>query len=86
MEPYLPHDVLYRKKMGFSVPLAAWFRGPLAPPPRRGAGRAAGSTPACSIRHYLRHLVEAHQSGAATTVLLWTVLMFDAFLRVSAGS
>src|SRR5699024_10210155 len=25
----LPADILYRRKMGFSVPLAAWFRGPL---------------------------------------------------------
>ena len=29
MEPQLPHDVLYRPKMGFAVPLARWFRGPL---------------------------------------------------------
>ncbi len=29
MEPYLPNDVLYRPKMGFAVPLARWFRGPL---------------------------------------------------------
>ena len=25
-KPLLPDDVLYRKKMGFSVPLARWFR------------------------------------------------------------
>src|SRR5690606_40125969 len=29
MEPLLPHDVLYRAKMGFAVPLVDWFRGPL---------------------------------------------------------
>ncbi|HPO21162.1 MAG TPA: amidotransferase 1, exosortase A system-associated, partial [Rubrivivax sp.] len=29
MEPLLPNEVLYRPKMGFSVPLARWFRGPL---------------------------------------------------------
>ncbi|MEO7500322.1 MAG: XrtA/PEP-CTERM system amidotransferase, partial [Casimicrobiaceae bacterium] len=29
MEPRLPHEVLYRPKMGFAVPLARWFRGPL---------------------------------------------------------
>ena len=29
MEPHLPHDVIYRQKMGFAVPLARWFRGPL---------------------------------------------------------
>ena len=29
LEPKLPHDVLYRPKMGFAVPLARWIRGPL---------------------------------------------------------
>ena len=29
LEPYLSDDILYRDKMGFSVPLASWFRGPL---------------------------------------------------------
>jgi len=29
LEPYLPNDVLYRRKMGFGVPLGKWFRGPL---------------------------------------------------------
>jgi asparagine synthase (glutamine-hydrolysing) len=29
LEPHVPHDNLYRKKMGFSVPLAQWLRGPL---------------------------------------------------------
>ncbi len=29
MEAHLPDEVLYRPKMGFAVPLAGWFRGPL---------------------------------------------------------
>ena len=29
LEPPVPHEVLYRPKMGFAVPLARWFRGPL---------------------------------------------------------
>ncbi|MNL58913.1 Asparagine synthetase [glutamine-hydrolyzing] 1 [compost metagenome] len=28
-EKYLPHDVLYRKKMGFAIPAVHWFRGEL---------------------------------------------------------
>ena len=30
LEPRLPHDILYRPKMGFVTPVSAWFRGPLA--------------------------------------------------------
>ena len=29
MEPHLPADIMYRPKMGFSVPLARWLHGPL---------------------------------------------------------
>jgi asparagine synthase (glutamine-hydrolysing) len=89
MEPHLPNDVLYRPKMGFSVPLARWFRGPLKQRVQDAVlGERLASTgwfnPA-----YLRHLVEAHQSGARDySAPLWTLLMFEAFLRqvVDGGS
>lgn len=29
LEPHVPHENLYRKKMGFRIPLAKWLRGPL---------------------------------------------------------
>ncbi len=29
MEPYLPREVIYRRKKGFGIPIAAWFKGPL---------------------------------------------------------
>ncbi len=35
LEPYLPPEILYRPKMGFAVPLAQWFRGPLREPVRK---------------------------------------------------
>ena len=86
MEPYLPHDVLYRRKMGFSVPLAAWFRGPLAATIR---GVVLGERLAsCGLfnQDTLREVVEAHQSGRRDySVILWTVLMFDAFLAQVLG-
>jgi asparagine synthase (glutamine-hydrolysing) len=89
MEPLLPNDVLYRPKMGFSVPLAQWFRGPLKQRVRDAVlGERLQSTGWFNPR-YLRHLVDAHQSGASDySASLWTLLMFEAFLRnvVDAGT
>ena len=82
MEAYLPQDVLYRPKMGFSVPLARWFRGPLKQRVRDAVlGERLAST-GWFNPGYLRHLVDAHQSGARDySAPLWTLLMFEAFLR-----
>lgn len=87
MEPMLPDDVLYRPKMGFAVPLARWFRGPLK---ARLEDVVLGSTLAETgifNRDYLRHLLEAHQSGARDySSPLWTLLMFEAFLRNNSSA
>ncbi len=87
MEPMLPNDVLYRPKMGFSVPLARWFRGPLK---QRVRDAVLGETLAATgifNQDTLRHLVDAHQSGARDySSPLWTVMMFEAFLRNQEGS
>jgi asparagine synthase (glutamine-hydrolysing) len=73
---------MYRPKMGFSVPLARWFRGPLK---QRVQESVLGSTLAETgifDRRMLKHLVDAHQSGVRDySAPLWTVLMFEAFLR-----
>lgn len=82
MEPYLPHDVLYRPKMGFSVPLALWFRGPLRQRVRDAVLGDRLAQTGWFESKYLRHLVDAHQSGARDySAPLWTLLMFEAFLR-----
>ena len=75
--------------MGFSVPLARWFRGPLK---QRVKDAVLGDRLASTgwfNADYLRHLVDAHQSGARDySSPLWTLLMFEAFLRnvVDMGS
>ncbi len=48
MEPHLPREVLYRPKMGFAVPLARWFRGPLRAARARRRCSASGSPPPAS--------------------------------------
>ncbi|ABD68420.1 Asparagine synthase, glutamine-hydrolyzing [Rhodoferax ferrireducens T118] len=82
MESYLPQDVLYRPKMGFAVPLARWFRGPLKQRVRDAVLGDRLLATGWFNPVYLQHLVEAHQSGARDySAPLWTLLMFDAFLR-----
>jgi asparagine synthase (glutamine-hydrolysing) len=87
LAPHLPHDVLYRPKMGFAVPLASWFRGPLK---QRVRDAVLGETLADTgifNREFLRAMVEQHQSGRRDySASLWTVLMFEAFLRNAHGA
>ena len=82
LQPYLPEDVLYRPKMGFAVPLSSWFRGPLR---QRVRDAVLGSVLADSRifdQAFLRKLVDQHQSGARDhSAALWSLLMFEAFLR-----
>jgi asparagine synthase (glutamine-hydrolysing) len=82
LQPYLSDDILYRKKMGFSIPLASWLRGPL-----REAMKAAVLNPmlldtGIFNRHYLQRMVDEHLAGTKDhSTALWAVLMFEAFLR-----
>jgi len=82
MEPRLPRELLYRPKMGFAVPLAQWFRGPLR---KRVHDALLGERLVGTgffNRTYLEELVDHHQAGRRDySASLWTLLMFDAFLR-----
>ena len=82
MEPYLPEDVLYRKKRGFAVPVAQWFRGPLR---ERMREQVLGETMADTglfDMDYLATLVAQHENGARDhSPALWALLMFDGFMQ-----
>ncbi len=86
MEGQLSPEVLYRTKMGFAVPLARWFRGPLRRPVREAllGGRLAAT--GWFNARYLAQLLAQHESGARDhSTPLWTLLMFDAFLAQVMG-
>lgn len=86
LEPKLPDDVLYRPKMGFAVPLARWFRGPLRDRMREAILGPRLAETGWFNRAYLEHLIEAHLSGARDySAPLWSLLMFEAFLRNVLG-
>jgi hypothetical protein len=80
MEPHLPNDVLYRPKMGFPVPLARWFRGPLKQRVRIMLGSRLADT-GWFNRDYLQHLRDHNNGSRDYSASIWTILMFEAFLR-----
>jgi asparagine synthase (glutamine-hydrolysing) len=87
LEPYLPPEILYRPKMGFAVPLARWFRGPLRQPLRDTVLGSVLAETGWFNASYLRRLVEDHQSGRRdNSTPLWTLLMFESFLRNMMGA
>jgi asparagine synthase (glutamine-hydrolysing) len=82
LEPVLPREVLYRTKMGFAVPLDMWFRGSLrnhiADVVRGPRLADSGLFDAAT----LSRMVADHQSGRRDySAALWSLLMFDGFLR-----
>lgn len=86
LEPVLPNDILYRSKMGFGVPISAWFRGPLRERVRTqlvdgGLAESGLFEPAVVAR-----LVDEHQSGRHEhSATLWSLLMFESSLRWLMG-
>jgi asparagine synthase (glutamine-hydrolysing) len=88
LEPYLPNEVLYRPKMGFAVPLTAWFRGPLRERVRESLiGGRLGQTGLFDTT-FIERLVSEQQSGQREhSAVLWSLLMFESFhRRVLEGS
>ncbi len=82
MEPLLPHELLYRPKRGFTVPLAQWLRGPL----RQIVLDLAESRTLNSCGMFepksITRLVRAHLSGRHDhSMALWLLLVFEAFLN-----
>ena len=80
--PHLTDDILYRAKMGFSIPLASWFRGPLKQRVREALLGATLADTGIFNLDFLREMVDQHQSGRRDfSAPIWTLLMFEAFLR-----
>ena len=84
LESYVPRDILYRPKQGFSVPLATWFRGPLRERLTQALRGPLQEDSGLFDMRFVGRLIEQHLSGAFDhSAPLWQLLMFDAFLRNS---
>jgi len=82
LEPYLPNDILYRPKMGFAVPLANWFRGPLKQRLRSALLESSLADSGLFEQNYVKKMVDEHQSGIREhSAALWALLMFESSYR-----
>jgi asparagine synthase (glutamine-hydrolysing) len=82
MRPWIPDEILDRPKMGFGVPLAEWFRGPLRDLPGdvlldpRSLGRGYFR------ERSVRDLIDRHLRGAEdTSNRIWAMLQLELWMR-----
>ncbi len=81
LEDQLPHDILYRQKMGFGVPLANWFRNELKDKIKQTILSDTMLDSGYFNKDYLERLIKDHQSGRRDySAPLWTLMMFQQFL------
>jgi asparagine synthase (glutamine-hydrolysing) len=83
LESYLSDDILYRPKMGFAVPLKAWFKGPLKD--RVNSALLGDTLTQCGLFEpaFLQEMLSQHQSGRRDySTPIWSLLMFESFLKM----
>jgi asparagine synthase (glutamine-hydrolysing) len=78
MENTLPRRVLKKKKQGFTVPLAKWFRKELTPLLESYLNEARIEKEGIFDPSYVRRLIDDHRSGRSDNRKpLWTLLVFE---------
>lgn len=81
LEKDLPHDILYRPKMGFRVPLQSWFKNELKDKIKSAVLSERMLDSGNFDQGYLATLINEHQSGLSDhSAPLWTLMMYDQFL------
>jgi asparagine synthase (glutamine-hydrolysing) len=80
----VPDDILYRPKMGFAVPLASWFRGPLRQSIHDRLLRGSLADAEIFDTDFVRTLLQQHCSGARDySPPIWALLVFERFCRTN---
>ncbi|GGX49585.1 asparagine synthase (glutamine-hydrolyzing) [Saccharospirillum salsuginis] len=87
MKPLLSDDILYRKKMGFSVPLAQWLRNELRATGDDYFNRRNSGLAEVFDMSRVRNLWQAHQQGQSLyTQELWSMLMYEVWWQNYVGA
>ncbi|HEU0173730.1 MAG TPA: asparagine synthase-related protein, partial [Blastocatellia bacterium] len=82
MKGVLPEPILTRRKMGFPVPVGAWFRGAYRPVIDEYVLGARTIERGIFNPAFARSLVAEHQSGARDhSQRLWSLVNFEMWAR-----
>lgn len=82
LQPLLSNDILYRPKMGFAVPLSAWFRGPLRERTREALLGETLADMGWFNRRFLEHVFTEHTARRRDySALIWALVMFEQSCR-----
>jgi len=82
LEPHVPHDNLYRKKMGFSIPLAQWLRGPLKNKMiKLLTSEIFQQTNIFEAKKITKMIDEHITSKSDHSAALWTLMMLGQFIK-----
>jgi asparagine synthase (glutamine-hydrolysing) len=76
-ESYLPRDLIYRRKMGFGVPLDHWFRSELKDMVRDVLLSKHATERGYFRKEYIEGILERHQNGENWQLLIWNLLMLE---------
>ena len=84
LEKRLPHEILYRNKQGFALPVSDWLRRDGGPLDRLAASKRWRESGVLNVPS-VEAMMAAHQRGSSDCGQeLWTLIMFDAFLGMQA--
>lgn len=82
MKGILPDQIIKRRKMGFPVPLATWFRGPFRPVIEDYVLGERATARGLFDETFVRRMVAEHQSGARNHAQrLWSLVNFEMWMR-----
>lgn len=82
MEPYLPHELLYRPKMGFGVPIDLWLRADMRDFAYDVLLGATARQRGLFDPNYVRQLLDNHMAGQNWAYWIWALLMLELWFRM----
>jgi len=83
---YLPEQIVYRRKVGFDVPLAQWFRGKLRQMCYDRICQRNGLLAEVMARGQLEKILDDHCTGRKDNALkIWTLLGLSLWAEVFSG-